>query len=157
MFRNSVFSLCALLTLSAPVLGGDQIYRWVDESGVVHFGDAPPSGDAADVRALELEIAPAAEGAAEQYSINSQLERLYRTRPVPPQKPAKPPPPVEVPYPPPPSIIYQPLYAPYYGHPSKHRPGHLPARPGWHPHPPHHPVPTPRAPKAPSGRLWLPR
>lgn len=36
-----VASCTALCTLTA---GAAMVYRWVDEKGVVHFGDAPPAG-----------------------------------------------------------------------------------------------------------------
>lgn len=157
MRRTTVLTLCATLALASTAQGADEIYRWVDESGVVHFGDEPPPSAAADVRTLQLDIPPAAEGAAEEYSIHSQLERLYRTRPIPPERPVKPPPARDDGYPLPPNVIYQPLYGPYYGYPPSHRPGHLPAHPSWGPRPPHHPQPTPPPPRSPTGRLWLPK
>ena len=39
-----------LLFLAMDVMAGSEIYRWVDESGVVHFGEQPPEkGDAQSV------------------------------------------------------------------------------------------------------------
>jgi hypothetical protein len=32
------------ITLHAPFADAAMVYRWVDEKGVVHFGDAPPAG-----------------------------------------------------------------------------------------------------------------
>jgi hypothetical protein len=153
MLRKSSVSLLTLLALCSLAQGADEIYRWVDESGGVHYGDQPPPSNALNVRAMEIEIRPAPDGAAEDYSIHSQLERLYRTRPVLPEKPDKRSRPPEAPYPGPPPVIYRPLYAPVYGHPGKHRP----ARPGLRPRPPHGPNPAPPPQRAPSGRLWLPR
>jgi hypothetical protein len=43
--RNTccLFAACALSAAVAPVLHAQSaVYRWVDENGVVHFGDAPP-------------------------------------------------------------------------------------------------------------------
>ena len=57
MLRSPLISLCAILALASVAQGAEEIYRWVDESGGVHFGDEPPSSGAADVQAMELEIA----------------------------------------------------------------------------------------------------
>jgi len=127
------FALLVLVTLSPFAGGSTPIYSWVDETGSVHYSDEPPPRGARDVRAMQLDIAPAAEGAAEDYSIQRQLERLYRSRPPPPEKPAKVPPPPVISYPPAPRLIYHPLYVPDYGRASKHRPAH----PSWQLPPPH--------------------
>jgi len=37
-------SLMGALFLLAPPAHGQSIYKWIDADGVVHFGDAPPSG-----------------------------------------------------------------------------------------------------------------
>lgn len=34
---------------SGPVSGADEIHRWVDQHGQVHFGDRPPAGSAAEI------------------------------------------------------------------------------------------------------------
>ena len=43
-----------LLFLAMDVMAANEIYRWVDENGVVHFGEQPPEkGDAQSVSILE--------------------------------------------------------------------------------------------------------
>lgn len=39
----------ALLALSLPLAAKDEIYRWVDAQGVVHYGSKPPQKDAKPV------------------------------------------------------------------------------------------------------------
>ena len=43
---------CLLLVLIAAVAEAGTVYRWVDENGVVHFGDVPPPGK----RAIEQNL-----------------------------------------------------------------------------------------------------
>jgi hypothetical protein len=43
---------CLLFLLIAAVAGAGTVYRWVDENGVVHFGDVPPPGK----RAIEQNL-----------------------------------------------------------------------------------------------------
>lgn len=67
------WSLClALLTLAADATG--QVYRWVDENGVVHYGDRAPQGVEATLVGVKPNTVPIsrpepaasdAEGAAE--------------------------------------------------------------------------------------------
>lgn len=46
----------ALLTLlAAPTLEALDVYRWVDDAGVVHFSQWRPAADTAEVRMLTLE------------------------------------------------------------------------------------------------------
>ena len=42
LLHIGLFALCA----SGPALAGDEVYRWVDKDGVVHYGGQPPSKDA---------------------------------------------------------------------------------------------------------------
>jgi hypothetical protein len=44
---------CVLLAATAPA-EAQQVYRWVDENGVVHFGDLPPEG----VEATPVSVRP---------------------------------------------------------------------------------------------------
>jgi predicted nucleic acid-binding Zn-ribbon protein len=46
-----------LLTLVAVLLCGAELYKWVDENGVVHYSETPPQDQAAT--AIELAPAPA--------------------------------------------------------------------------------------------------
>ncbi|OGS91393.1 MAG: hypothetical protein A2Z95_08830 [Gallionellales bacterium GWA2_60_18] len=49
--------LLLILLCSAPLLQAGELYRWVDEAGKVHYGDAPPPGVQAETRRF-----PAANG-----------------------------------------------------------------------------------------------
>ena len=54
-----------ILTL-ATLLGGAELYKWVDENGVVHYSETPPRDQAA--AAIELAPAPAQPASAEESS-----------------------------------------------------------------------------------------
>jgi hypothetical protein len=55
-----------ILTLAALLLGGAELYKWVDENGVVHFSETPPPDRAA--AAIELAPVPAQPAAADDSS-----------------------------------------------------------------------------------------
>jgi len=55
-----------ILTLAALSLGGAELYKWVDENGVVHYSETPPQDRAA--AAIELAPAPAQPAAADESS-----------------------------------------------------------------------------------------
>ncbi len=56
--------LCLALSMAAGyTLAADVIYRWVDESGVVHFGDRPPAGVEATI--VDARHPPASQPAPE--------------------------------------------------------------------------------------------
>lgn len=45
-----------IATLANPATdasAADEIYRWVDENGVVHFGDRPPANTAAEILSIQ--------------------------------------------------------------------------------------------------------
>jgi hypothetical protein len=50
--KNISWSL-ALLCVFSIALGGSEVYKWVDENGVVHFTDRPPE----DQKSTEVDIA----------------------------------------------------------------------------------------------------
>jgi hypothetical protein len=47
-----------MLLISAPAVAGDTVHRWVDERGVVNYGDAPPKG----VKSRQVPTDPALSG-----------------------------------------------------------------------------------------------
>jgi hypothetical protein len=53
---NRLVTLLVLACATAGALAADkqQVYKWTDANGVVHFSDAPPSGDAKNVESLRL-------------------------------------------------------------------------------------------------------
>jgi hypothetical protein len=44
MTRSILFAAAALALATTPPLLADTIYKWVDESGTVHYGERPPEG-----------------------------------------------------------------------------------------------------------------
>lgn len=40
--------LLILLWIQAPIEAATEVFRWIDENGVVHFGDRPPTLDRGD-------------------------------------------------------------------------------------------------------------
>jgi hypothetical protein len=44
MKRSILFAFAALALAMTPPLLADTIYKWVDESGTVHYGERPPQG-----------------------------------------------------------------------------------------------------------------
>ena len=66
-----------LLLLTSSALGSG-VYRWVDQSGGVHFGDRPPRSDANAVEEVEVPRAPAASpDAAQRRERRDRLLRAY--------------------------------------------------------------------------------
>lgn len=47
--KNALIIFTCLLTLSLPALAED-LYKWIDENGVVHYGDAIPAADSGKER-----------------------------------------------------------------------------------------------------------
>jgi hypothetical protein len=78
-FARSFEALLALaLALSPVVAAGQQVYRWVDDDGNVHFGDAPPQGPVRQEERLKLKVppAPATDKDADYYSVTNQARRI---------------------------------------------------------------------------------
>jgi hypothetical protein len=46
-----------LISLAAGLLAGAEVYKWVDENGVVHYTDTPPESQ----QALQIDVSPPAE------------------------------------------------------------------------------------------------
>lgn len=44
METRAIFALCAISGLFAATIAGADVWRWVDEDGVVHFSDTPREG-----------------------------------------------------------------------------------------------------------------
>lgn len=125
---------CALLTAgAAPSAAVSATYRWVDERGVVNYGNAPPAAGR-DVRRLDenaarvstIEAVPQAQREREEaYLLRARIARLEAE--LEEQRRARAAAPVTVP-------VYEPAYAyppvvagylPFLGAP------HLRPRPGW--------------------------
>jgi len=78
-----LLAVCALL-LPAVSARAEEIYRWVDQSGVVHFSDAIPAAAVADVSTVVLEetLPPDYDPEADLYNVAAQAERMQALREV---------------------------------------------------------------------------
>lgn len=81
---TSLFAAAALLPLLTGVAEAQQIYKWIDASGQVHYGEKQPE-NAAGVQALDIAPPPAApsdaaDSAAEIARINALSEQMSRER-----------------------------------------------------------------------------
>lgn len=84
--RGLLFALFALLAGALPGSPAAQIYKWVDDAGVTHYGEQPPGAsksvsgkfDILDIRAIGNDPPPVA-GAICQ-TIQCQYERLRQDR-----------------------------------------------------------------------------
>lgn len=57
MFRPAPRTLLiGLLGLVAPAVAGADVYKWIDERGIVNYGDRPPPLNAKGVRSLDLDL-----------------------------------------------------------------------------------------------------
>ncbi|MGL6162466.1 DUF4124 domain-containing protein [Microbulbifer sp.] len=70
------------LSLSAAMATAEEVYRWVDEEGKVHFGDRPPAQAAAKNVEGELRPINSADGGAPQKAPRQQdkLQQEYESR-----------------------------------------------------------------------------
>lgn len=83
--RRMVRSSASLLLMLA-ITASAEVYRWVDEQGVVNYGSRPPAGSKAkqvDAEAAPLSVVPApakpasaASGAAEQAALRARVRNL---------------------------------------------------------------------------------
>jgi hypothetical protein len=48
--------LIGILCLAVPALASADVYRWIDERGVVNYGDRPPPENAKGLRSLDLDL-----------------------------------------------------------------------------------------------------
>ena len=80
--KKTIVTLCGLLaTLTvAATVEATEIYKWVDEAGVVHFSDTKPA-DVASVESLRVRQtnAPEYNPADDPYSIRNQAKRVGET------------------------------------------------------------------------------
>ena len=69
MFR--ILIICSFAVASAALFAAEiEVYRWVDEQGVVHYTEQPPPGRESDV--LDITAQPAADRASEVTSMQSR-------------------------------------------------------------------------------------
>ncbi len=75
--RSWLLLLAAMLALAGPA-GAHEIYKWVDENGVVHYGDARPAGTDAPVQTLHIPETnpPGYDPVAESRAVVAEAERI---------------------------------------------------------------------------------
>lgn len=49
-----LFALICVISSACMAKGSEQVYKWTDASGVVHFSDAPPPRDTANVQTMRV-------------------------------------------------------------------------------------------------------
>lgn len=54
MNRHMILLALACVAVTATAADKQQVYKWTDANGVVHFSDAPPPQDTKNVQALHL-------------------------------------------------------------------------------------------------------
>lgn len=81
--RSTAFRLCVIAVGAASWLGTAQateVFRWVDEHGVVHFSDSAPEQVEAESLVLNDTTPPGYDPLEDPYSILNQAERLRDAR-----------------------------------------------------------------------------
>ncbi|MBL6752068.1 MAG: DUF4124 domain-containing protein [Nevskia sp.] len=71
--------LCAALLFAASALAEGQVYRWVDQTGQVHYGDQPPP-TATLINPLPAAAAPAPAAPAADSQAAKQAEECKRRK-----------------------------------------------------------------------------
>ena len=82
--------LIAVALLAGPIAAQTTVYKWVDEDGVVHFGETPPAGVAAE-RITTDAPPPAPPPRTTPVAPGSGAESATPSRPVKPDPPEPPP------------------------------------------------------------------
>lgn len=75
---NTLLKICVLWALLAPAVA--QVYKWVDEKGVTHYGERPPQGKKAQEVEQRLANPGAAPGTAAQPGWKEQELEFRRRR-----------------------------------------------------------------------------
>jgi hypothetical protein len=80
--HRRILPLLALLAAFVPALAVCQeVYKWVDENGVVHYSTEAPPSEAQDVSRIELEQpSPLAESADDPFNIEATAQRTQALR-----------------------------------------------------------------------------
>jgi len=59
MRQTTVIYLSLLLSLHASLSSAAQVYTWVDDAGITHFSETPPSDTATDTQLVNIQPPPA--------------------------------------------------------------------------------------------------
>ena len=76
--RGHAITFLVALLAGIPA-GATEIYRWVDEDGVVHFSDTKPADEEVNVLYVGSTNPPGYEPAEDPYSIRNQADRINLT------------------------------------------------------------------------------
>lgn len=78
LFQTTALTIAALGVVSKAM--ASDIYRWIDDDGIVHYSDTAPADDTAAER-LRVDVAnsPDYDPADDPYSIRKQAERIGET------------------------------------------------------------------------------
>jgi hypothetical protein len=80
-FQSCLMFVCALSCLCITAVNADQLYKWVDDQGHVHYTQTPPPSAGTKAKAVNLEVAradataAAAAAAAIQQSKDAQTKK----------------------------------------------------------------------------------
>lgn len=78
---SMLFSLCLAAALAAGTSQAREIYRWVDENGVVHFSDEAPPETAEGVKQIEIDEADSnAPADDDPFNVEATAERMQAYR-----------------------------------------------------------------------------
>lgn len=83
MFRHFMFGFVGCFLLSTATLALDDVYKWVDKDGKVHYSDQPTTADAKKLKAKSRDpasAAPANSGAASAKSPASLTDQEMEFR-----------------------------------------------------------------------------
>jgi Domain of unknown function (DUF4124) len=77
MLFRALLHISVLLALAVPAFG--QVYKWVDEKGVTHYGEAPPQGKPATE--ISNKVVPGSAGARPAEDLGEK-DREFRQRKI---------------------------------------------------------------------------
>ena len=82
MMRLAILTTVLAGCLAAAAAPAQDIYRWVDEEGVVHFSDTAPVSESRDVSTVEVEDTRSSDydPEADIYNVAEQAERMQALR-----------------------------------------------------------------------------
>ena len=81
-WRNALGWACGLVAFVAAPAGATEVYRWVDEDGVVHFSQTAPDAAVSDVRrqVIENPVPTGYDPEQDIYDVAGQQERMQARR-----------------------------------------------------------------------------
>jgi len=90
--NRQLLSLALLCTAASAYAAGEQVYKWTDASGIVHYSDAPPPKDAQNVQTVRVTggdrphaVAPEAEAPAAEKPARKSTDANGGDEQAPPQ------------------------------------------------------------------------